>query len=80
MELVIDLEVQYGWSSGGDRQMTTRFGPAGTEFVATMGTKPHMAIGFVHMCSGEDVGLEVIGYDGKTFSGAQWYRFRVVAI
>lgn len=59
---------------------TTKYGPAGTEMVATMGTKPHMEIGFIHSVEDEDAGLEVIGYDGFTFSGAQWYRFRVVSL
>lgn len=57
---------------------TTKFGPIGTEFTATMGTKPHMEIGFVYRCASDDVGLEVVGYDGLTWSGSQWYKFRVV--
>jgi hypothetical protein len=48
--------------------------------VATMGCNPHMEIGFIHSSEGEDAGLEVIGYDGLTSGGAQWYRFRVVAL
>lgn len=59
---------------------TTKYGPIGTEFVATMGMQPHMEIGFVYVVEGEDAGFEVIGYDGKTFSGAQWYRFRVMEV
>jgi hypothetical protein len=57
------------------------YGPIGTEFVATNYNegKPLDLGDILPVREGEDRTLQVIGFDGVTWSGAQWYKFRIVA-
>ena len=56
------------------------YGPIGETFTATNWNngKPLSVGDVLPTREGEDRTLEVIGFDGKTAMGAQWYRFRVI--
>jgi hypothetical protein len=56
------------------------YGPVGAEFTATNynGGRPLALGAFLPAGDREETTLQVVGFEGKTWSGAQWYRFRVV--